>query len=101
DRMKGAEGNREPVPDINHADGDGEVRDLLFGELLAHGLPRLVRHAGFGDERHRFRPLERGALAIRVERRLSPRIQKIETRLAFAGGAGLARMHLEAEGAAV
>jgi len=56
---------------------------------------------GIADEGDRFRPLERGALALGVERGFAPGVQRVEALLGFPGVAGVLGVHVDAVGAAV
>jgi hypothetical protein len=50
---------------VDRHDRQAQVQQLVFRKLLAHALVHLVLDTSRGDERERFGPLERGALARR------------------------------------
>ena len=54
------------------------MREFVFRELLPNALEHLVGDMRFGHERQRFGPLQRCALALRVVRRLAPRLEAVE-----------------------
>jgi hypothetical protein len=66
--MLGAQADRQPVPQIDHADQDGEIGNAFGVELLLQLRIDIVRGAGLGNQRQRFGPGQRGALAWRIER---------------------------------
>jgi len=96
-----AEGDGEPIPAIDGDDGQGEVDQLLFGEVLAHLLIERVRYVVRRDERDGLGPGQRGALALGVERRLGPGGEDVEALFALAGGARILAVHVQAVGTAV
>ncbi len=60
------------VPRVDGRDDEGQVGDLLLGELAADALVDVVRHALRRDLRERFRPGQAGALAWREQVRFTP-----------------------------
>src|SRR5258708_35743246 len=68
DRMLVAKSDRQPVPQVDRADQDGEADDLLLAELRAQLLERLGRRVRLGHPRHRFLPRHSGALARCISR---------------------------------
>ena len=58
-----ARGDVEPVPAVDRHDRQAQVHQFILGELRPHALVYVVRDASLRDERERFGPLERGALA--------------------------------------
>ena len=77
------------------------MHQLVLRELLPHALVHVVRDTGLGDERERFGPLQRGALARRVVRRLAPRVEAVEPLFGLADRARILAVHVQAVGAAV
>lgn len=52
------EADGQAVPEIDRADGEGEIGQLLFREMFADALENLVGNAGAGDKCYRFGPFE-------------------------------------------
>ena len=97
----GAERDVEPVGAVDGDDRQRQVGEFFFGELRARLLVHLVRRMALGDQRQRFGPSQRRALALAVERRFIPGVEQIKPLFAFARGAQLLGVHVDAVGAAV
>jgi hypothetical protein len=55
----------------------------------------------FGDERERFAPLQSGAFALGVVRRVAPCVEAVEPRFCFAARAPVLAVHVQTISAAV
>src|ERR1700744_4688172 len=44
-----AEGPAQAIPQIDHADGGGEIHEFLFGEMFFYLVVHVVGGAGLGD----------------------------------------------------
>ena len=77
------------------------MHQLVFRELLSHVLVHLVRDMTLGDQGERLGPLQRGALARRVVRRLAPRLEAVEPLFGLAVRARILAVHIQTIGAAV
>ena len=97
----GTERDVEPVGAVDGDDRQRQVGKLFFGKLRARLLVDIIRRMAFGDQRQRLGPGQGGALALAVERRFLPGVEQIKPLLAFAGGAQLLGVHVDAVGAAV
>jgi hypothetical protein len=69
--------------------------------MPAHLLVDFVRSVRLMNEGDGLRPGEGRALALAVERGLAPGVEQIEPLLGFASRASFARMHVDAERAAI
>jgi L-asparagine oxygenase len=96
-----AERDAEPVPTVDGHDAEREIRQFVVVELAARLLEHFVRHMAISDARHGFRPRQRGAFALGVERRFAPRVQRVEPLLGLADGAQVFPMHVYAVRAAI
>src|SRR5258708_11514876 len=101
DRMLVAKSDRQPVPQVDRADQDGEVDDLLLAELRAQLLERLGRRVRLGNQRHRLRPRQSGALARRIDLGFAPRIEQIKPLFPLAAPPRILAVHIEAVGGGV
>lgn len=61
--MQGAEAAIDPVPEIDHADGDREVDAILFVEVLAQFGEGFVARAAVDEPCQLLGPAQDGALA--------------------------------------
>ena len=98
---RGAEADRYPVVSVYQTDRDREIGELLPVEHGSGGFILRIGHARFGDARHRLRPGERCALGV-VEQRAALASSRDQHKLfdRYALLQQLARMHVDAEGAA-
>src|SRR5688572_25993552 len=96
-----AERDSHAVPGVDAGDGPGEVGQFLVGEMAAGGVVGGVGDVAVGDVGQGLGPLEGGAFAVGVVRGFAPGVQAVEALLAFAGGAGVLPVHVDAIGAAV
>ena len=97
----GAKADRQPVPSIDGDDGQGQVHQFLFAEVLSDRLVQCIRHPALADPSHGFRPCERRTFALREERRFFPHINGIQPLLRFACRSGILRVHVHAVGTTV
>jgi hypothetical protein len=77
------------------------VHQLVLRELLPHALVHLVWDVVLGDERERFGPLQRGALARRIVWRVAPRVEAVEPLFGLAVRARILAVHVQTVGATV
>src|SRR5438067_1572631 len=91
----------EPVPRVDGRRDEGEIGYFPVAEMLLCFGEYLVRHVRLRDESDRLDPREARAFAIRKERRLAPRVERIEPLLGLALRARVDRVHVDAERAAV
>jgi hypothetical protein len=96
-----AGGDGQTVPEIDGADGEGQVYDFLFGELFLQVCVHVVGGVGLRDEGERFCPGEGGALAVGEEGGFAPGFEGVEALLGFSGGTRIDGMHVQAVGASV
>jgi hypothetical protein len=78
---------------------DRQLGQLRLGKVAARQVVDVLRT--LRDPLHRLRPDERRPLAISIERAFAPRVEHKQPLLALAALPRLARMHMEAIGAAV
>src|SRR5690606_3669852 len=52
------ERDRNTVPAVDGDDGQRQVHDLRFAEVLAHGVKDVIRHVSLMDEGERLGPFE-------------------------------------------
>ena len=62
-------------PLINGHDGEGQINEFRFAELLSHALEEFVRDMISGDQRQGPRPSERRAFPLGEKRSLAPGVQ--------------------------
>jgi hypothetical protein len=92
----------EAVPGVDHADGIKQRRELLGREVRRGGVVGGVDALGLGrDQRHCVGERERRALALVEQRRLTPGGEREQPLLRLAAGERVARVHVDAVGAAV
>ena len=97
-----AEGDAEAVEGVHQADRIGEIGKLLVVELGRGRLIVGIGNAGFGDARHGFGPGKGGAFAAAEQiARIAPDRHQHELVDREAGLQQVARMHVDAKGAAV
>src|SRR6476646_3943209 len=96
-----AEADGEAVPAIDGDDGECQVGQLIFAELLTRLFVYVVGDVRLGNQRHRLRPCQGGAFAVSIEWRLTPGAQRVEALLRLTTGAGVLGVHIQTEGAAV
>jgi hypothetical protein len=99
--MLQAESDGDALPDVDGADRDRELGNLLSAEVFGKRRELGVGEPGLRDIGHRLHPAEQGALARVVERRLLPHPEKVDPLLGQAVVAHFLDMHVDAEGAAV
>src|SRR5262245_48068915 len=68
----------QAVPRVDGRDREREIAQLLFGELGAHLLVDRVRNTVAFDPGYGLRPGQRRLLAQGKERRLSPRLERVD-----------------------
>jgi hypothetical protein len=98
---EGAGRDGEAVPEIDHAEHQDEVDDFFFREIVFQIGIDVVGRVSFRNQRHSFRPGQRGALAVGKEGSLAPGFKRVQALLGFTRGASVDRMHVEAVRAAV
>src|SRR5581483_11936327 len=91
----------EPVGAVDRHDRQREVGKFPLVELRAGELIDRIGDMAFGDARDRLGPCQSGAFARAIKRRLLPGVEQIKALLAFAGGAQLLGVHVDAMRAAV
>ena len=74
----------QAVPAVDRHDAQGQVGQLLLAEEPSLGLIGRFRDVPVLQVGHGLRPRERGALPVRVVRRLGPGVEPVELLLAFA-----------------
>jgi len=99
--MNGPEADGEPVPGVDGPDQHGQIDRLGLRKLRANVCIDVIGSVGFGDQRHRFGPCQRGAFTIGIKRRFPPRIQQIQPLFSFAVLARVLGVHVDAERTAV
>jgi hypothetical protein len=58
--MNRTEADREPVPGVDGRDQHGQIDRFGLRKLRANFGIDVIRSVGFGDQRHRFGPCQRG-----------------------------------------
>src|SRR6266702_1735958 len=99
--MHRPEADRDPVPGVDRRDEKRELHQLGLAELRTDLVVDGVGDVRLRYQRYSLGPGQHRPLALRIERRLPPGIQEVEPFLGLAVGAGVARMHVDAEGAAI
>src|SRR5690606_8101608 len=74
---------------------------FLFLEHRTDRLVDVVWHVRVAEQRDRFGPGKRGALALGEERRLAPGAERVDALLGLAGCPRIFRVHVDAVGARV
>ncbi len=97
----GSRGNAQPIPAIDGCDGQREVSEFLFTELLAGFFVHGIRNMRFRDPGDGFCPSQCSAFSVAVIRRFFPGIERIQALLAFADGSQVLPVHVETIRAAV
>ena len=99
--MYGSEAEDEPIRGIDETNHEGQLHDLLFGEMWFERSVVLIRGMCRGDERQGLGPAQGRALALGVQRGLTPAVQEVDALLGLSMGAGTAGVEVDAEGAAI
>src|SRR2546427_1026276 len=90
------------VPGVDLCDRPAELDDLLIAELLLQCVEVGITAAVMPDQLgHGLGPVQRGALALAVQAGFAPGLQAVDALPGLAMLAQIARMHVQAEGAAI
>src|SRR5215813_12283152 len=95
------ESDTQAVPAINGDYRSSQIDQLFVCELRPGLFKHVLRHMPFADQGDRLRPGQSGSFAVRVERRLSPRIERVEPLLGFPIRSRVLCMHVNTKGATI